>query len=513
MNHDVVNEPASGARAICVLGHAGAAGCVDDANVEGQPAMDGTDSTAHSHAGSGVTAVPTRWIRFVGAGAMIAVGYMDPGNWATDLAAGAQFGYTLLSVVLLASVAAMLLQWTASRVGLVTGRDLAQLCRERFGPRTARYLWITSEVAIIACDVAEVVGSAVALQLLLGVSLTVGVVLCAVGTIALLGLKRFGSRAIEIVVTALILFVGASFAAQLAVAHPDWHAVAQGLVPTADLVRHAGMLWLAAGILGATVMPHNLYLHSALVKHYAHADHGVGHVATACAREQDTARRNRVTGIFIRGYRAAMTGEALPREPISPGAPALIDRALRTVGFDTFASLTFAFLINAALLILAASVFHAAGWTQVDDLGDAHRLLSPLVGNGWSATLFASALLACGLNSTVTGTLAGQVVMEGFMRWRLRDWQRTLLTRALALGPALWAVAWFGPQGSNRLLVASQVVLSMQLPLAVIPLMIFAQNRQLMGQWAVRGIRGWVNWAITAAILMLNGMLILQFLQ
>ncbi|WP_347556703.1 Nramp family divalent metal transporter [Robbsia sp. KACC 23696] len=436
---------------------------------------------------------------------MIAVGYMDPGNWATDLAAGAQFGYTLLSVVLLASVAAMLLQWTASRVGLVTGRDLAQLCRDRFGRRTATFLWVTSEIAIIACDVAEVVGSAVALQLLLGVSLSVGVVLCAIATVAMLGLRRLGARAIEIAVTALILFVGTSFAAQLAAVHPDWSAVAQGLVPTPELIRHAGMVWLAAGILGATVMPHNLYLHSALVKRHVH--------------DEERGNRSGDPGAVVTASNAgddavpSASSPAFHLPPHASVAPSVIDGALRTVGIDTFAALTLAFFINAALLVLAAAVFHEAGWTQINDLADAHRLLAPLAGNGWSATLFACALLACGLNSTVTGTLAGQVVMEGFMRWRLQEWQRTLLTRALALGPALLAVAWYGPQGSNRLLVASQVVLSMQLPLAVIPLMLFAQNRALMGRWAVRGIRSALNWGITAAIVLLNGLLIVQLLS
>jgi manganese transport protein len=511
MNHDIVTEPTPAGHATYALANCGLP-CRDDNDAPPSASSADIGSDPDTTSVTGTQAAPPRWMRFVGAGAMIAVGYMDPGNWATDLAAGAQFGYALMSVVLLASVAAMLLQWTASRVGLVTGRDLAQLCRDRFGPRTVRFLWIASEVAIIACDVAEVVGSAVALQLLLGVSLMVGVVLCAIGTVGLLALRRFGSRAIEIVVTALILFVSASFAAQLAAAHPNWSAVAQGLIPTADLVRHAGMLWLAAGILGATVMPHNLYLHSALVKRHVHDDtpaEGSSHWQSAATPYS--------------GKVATMSIPSIPSPSVMAGAsatpahasvaPHLIDRALRTVGIDTFASLTLAFLINGALLILAAAVFHEAGLTHIDDLADAHRLLSPLAGNSWSATLFAAALLACGLNSTVTGTLAGQVVMEGFMRWRLREWQRTLLTRALALGPALLAVAWYGPQGSNRLLVASQVVLSMQLPLAVIPLMLFAQNRALMGRWAVRGIRGWLNWGITAAIVLLNGLLIVQFCQ
>ena len=406
-----------------------------------------------------------RWFSFIGAGSMVAVGYMDPGNWATDLAAGAQYGYTLLSVVLLASIAAVLLQWTASRVGLVTGRDLAQLCRDRFGRKTTYALWLASEVAIIACDVAEVVGSAVALQLLFGVSLTVGVIVSAIGTIALLALRGLGARAIEIAVTTLILFVGVSLAAQIAIAKPAWAPMLIGLIPSTELVRNAGMLWLAAGILGATVMPHNLYLHSALVKHHA------------------------------------------------PGGNAAeVSEAIRGVNLDTIGSLSLAFFINAALLVVAAAVFHAAGKTQIDDLGEAHRLLTPIVGNSWAAPLFAASLLACGLNSTVTGTLAGQIVMEGFTRLRLKAWQRMLVTRALALVPALAAVAIFGEGGSNRLLVASQVVLSMQLPLAVIPLMIFAQDARLMGQWRVRGVVLGACWAVTAGIVVLNAVLIWQSL-
>jgi len=406
---------------------------------------------------------PRRWFSFLGAGSMVAVGYMDPGNWATDLAGGAQFGYSLLSVVLFASLAAMLLQWTAARVGLVTGKDLAQLCRDNFGRKTTFVLWITSEIAIIACDVAEVVGSAVALQLLFGVSLIVGVVLSAVGTVALLMLRGLGKRAIEIAITALIMFVAFALLAELAIAKPVWHALLAGFVPSTDLIRHAGMLWLAAGILGATIMPHNLYLHSALVKHHA-PDGDAQDIATA----------------------------------------------LRGVSADTVGALTFAFLINAALLVLAAAVFHAAGQTQLDDLADAHRLLTPLVGNGWAAPLFATALLACGLNSTVTGTLAGQIVMEGFTKLRMSAWRRVLLTRSLALGPALIAVAFYGEGGSNRLLVASQVVLSMQLPLAVIPLMLFAQRQSLMGIWRVRGIAQWTCWAVIGGIVVLNAALIWQ---
>jgi manganese transport protein len=404
---------------------------------------------------------PQNWISFVGAGALVAVGYMDPGNWATALAGGASYGYTLLSVVVASSLMAMLLQWVSSRLGVVTGRDLAQHCRERTSRRMTLFLWVTSEIAIIACDVAEVVGSAVALQLLFGVSLTAGVLMSAFGTFAMLALQRHGRRTLETVVVALILFVGLCFVIELVLAHPDWRAALTGAAPSAELLRNAGMVWLAAGILGATVMPHNLYLHSALVKTHAHSD-----------------------------------------------SAADIGDALRGVNFGTFSALSLAFVINAALLIVSAAVFHTSGHRNVTDLADAHRLIAPIVGSHWAAILFAAALLACGLSATVTGTLAGQVVMEGFLQIRLPRWQRALLTRSLAIGPALVAVGLFGPNGSAQLLVASQVVLSLQLPLAVVPLIRFASDARLMHDWRVRGVPLVLAWACAAGIIALNGALI-----
>lgn len=412
--------------------------------------------------GSG-PARPAHWFSFVGAGALIAVGYIDPGNWATALGAGAGYGYRLLGIVLLSSLVAMLLQWLSSRLGVVTGRDLAQICRERTGRRGTLFLWLTSEVAIIACDVAEVVGSAVALQLLLGVSLTVGVLMSAVCTFALLALQHAGGRRLEAVIAALIGFVGLCFVVQLALARPDWHAALAGTVPSVELLRNAGMVWLAAGIVGATVMPHNLYLHSALVKHHA-----------------------------------------------PDGSDAQIKAALHVVNLDTFGSLSFAFVINAALLIVAAAVFYVSGHRDVTDLADAHRLIAPLVGTHWAGILFAAALLACGLSATVTGTLAGQAVMEGFLRIRLPRWQRALLTRALAIGPALFAVALFGQHGSNQLLVASQVVLSLQLPLAVVPLIRYTSDAGLMRGWRVRGLPLALAWLSAAFIVLLNGALLWQ---
>ncbi len=404
-----------------------------------------------------------RWYSFAGAGALVAVGYMDPGNWATALASGARYGYQLLFVVLIASLMGMLLQWVASRVGVVTGRDLAQLCRERYSRRTTIALWIACEIAIIACDVAEVVGSAVALQLLFGVSLTAGVLMSAVATFAMLALQSRGQRPLQRAVTALILFVSFCFVVELALAHPVWMDALRGLAPSPQLVRDAGMLWLAAGILGATVMPHNLYLHSALVK---------DHVPT---RDDAT-----------------------------------IGQALRGVNIDTFVSLGIAFVVNASLLIVAAAVFHAGGYTTIDDLADAHRLIAPLVGSHWASIAFAAALLACGLNATVTGTLAGQAVMEGFLQLKMARWARALLTRALAIGPALVAVASFGQHGSNTLLVATQVVLSLQLPLAVIPLVRFASDAGLMRRWRVARVPLALAWGCAGVIVALNGTLIWQ---
>jgi manganese transport protein len=406
-----------------------------------------------------------RWWSFLGAGSLIAVGYMDPGNWATALAGGARYGYRLLFVILIASLMGMLLQWVASRVGLVTGRDLAQLCRERFSRGTTLGLWVACEIAIIACDVAEVVGSAVALQMLLGISLTAGVLCSAVGTFVMLALQSRGKRPLQCAITALILFVGLCFVVELALAHPDWADALRGFTPPPALLRDAGMLWLAAGILGATVMPHNLYLHSALVKNHApnHDDAAIG-------------------------------------------------RALKGVNIDTFASLGLAFVVNASLLVVAAAVFHASGHREVDDLADAHRLIAPLVGSHWAGVAFASALLACGLNATVTGTLAGQVVMEGFLNLRIAQWARALLTRSLAIGPALLAVGFYGQHGSNALLVSTQVVLSLQLPLAIIPLVRFASDVGLMGRWRVARTPLVAAWGCAGLIVGLNTALLWQAL-
>lgn len=423
----------------------------------------GFQFASHDGSGGGSPSAQAGRLSFFGAGALVAVGYMDPGNWATALGSGAKYGYQLLGVVIAASLMGLLLQWLASRVGVVSGRDLAQLCRERYSRRTALVLWIACEITIIACDVAEVVGSAVALQLLLGVSLAVGVLMSAVGTFAMLALKSRGQRSLQAVVTVLIFFVCVCFVVELALANPSWRGVLAGAVPPAALLRDAGMIWLATGILGATVMPHNLYLHSALVKQHA-----------------------------------------------KNGDARAIANAMKGVNTDTCLSLGLAFLVNAALLIVAAAVFHVSGHYDVSDLADAHRLIAPLVGSRWAGLVFAAALLACGLNATTTGTLAGQVVMEGFLRMKSGQWTRAFLTRALALGPALLAVVAFGEHGSNQLLIASQVVLSVQLPLAMIPLVRFVADEGIMGRFRVKGLALWLAWVCVGITMALNAALIWQ---
>jgi manganese transport protein len=409
-----------------------------------------------------------------GPGALIAVGYMDPGNWATAIAGGARYGYRLLWVVAAASLVAMLLQWVAARIGVVTGSSLARLCRERLPRRSVAPLWLASEVAIVACDVAEVVGSAVALQILLHVPLWVGVLLSAGLTLGFLALARRGLGLLSTVVAALIALVAVCLVTQLAVSQPRWIAIAQGLQPSAELLRDAGMAWLAAGIVGATVMPHNLYLHSAL----------------AAASQ-----------------RAAM--RAVAPVPAAKDRQA-VDRVLRAVGLDSTLSLFIAFLVNAALLILAASVFQAHGQLQVDDLAQAHRLLSSTLPGRWPGIVFAVALLVCGINSMLTGTLAGQVVMEGFLDLRMSAFRRALLTRGLAIVPALLAVTSMGEHGSAQLLVASQVLLSLQLPFAMLPMLWFACDARLMGPWRLRPVVGALAWLGAASLVGLNALVLWQ---
>ena len=373
-------------------------------------------------------------LAFAGPGYLVAVGYMDPGNWATGIAGGSRFGYTLLSVVLLSNLMAVLLQGLASKLGIVTGRDLAQACRDHYSRPVGLLLWVAAELAIAATDLAEVVGTAIALKLLFGLPLPVGIVITVVDVFLVLLLQNRGFRRLEALVIALVATVGIAFLFELIVSRPDLGAVARGFVPSAGTVRDAEQLYLALGILGATVMPHNLYLHSSIVQ--------------------------------TRRYEQSATGR---RE------------AVRFAFLDSTIALSIALFINAAILIVAAATFHRTGNTQVAEIQDAYQLLTPLLGVGAASTVFALALLASGQNSTLTGTLAGQIVMEGFLDIRLRPWMRRLITRAIAIVPAAIVSVLYGESGTARLLVFSQVVLSLQLSFAVFPLVRFTSDRAKMG--------------------------------
>ncbi|MFU6942394.1 Nramp family divalent metal transporter [Pseudomonas aeruginosa] len=373
---------------------------------------------------------------FVGPGLLVSVGYMDPGNWATAIEAGSRFGYALLFVVVLASFSGMLLQSLCSRLGIATGRDLAQLSRERYRPGVARGQWLLAELSIVATDLAEVLGAALAFHLLLGVSITTGVVLTAFDTLIVLALQGANFRRLEAIVLGLIATIGACFFVELVLIGPYWPDVAAGLRPSWDTLNSQEPLYLAIGILGATVMPHNLYLHSSVVQ-------------------------TRVSGDDAASKRSA----------------------IRFSRLDTIGSLSLALLVNAAILILAAAAFHGSGHTEVVEIQDAYHLLDPLVGGALTSFLFGFALLAAGQSSTFTGTIAGQVVMEGFLRAKIPCWQRRLITRGLALVPALIGVLWLGEGAVGKLLVLSQVVLSLQLPFALWPLIRFSSDRNLMGEF------------------------------
>jgi manganese transport protein len=404
-----------------------------------------------------------RFVAFAGPGAVVAVGYIDPGNWATDVAAGARYGYALLWVVLASSLVATLLQATSARLGIATGLDLAQACRAAY-PRLAVPMWLAAEVAVVATDVAEVLGSALALKLLFGLPLRFGVVLTAADVLLLLGAERRSARTLERLIVGLVLLVAASFVFEIALSRPALGEVLRGYVPGAASLRDPKMLYLAVGILGATVMPHNLYLHSSLVKARA---------GGLC--ESDAAKRHAIGHATV----------------------------------DTVVSLGGAMMLNSALLVLAAAVFHRASHFDVAELQDAHRLLAPLLGPA-AAAVFAFALLAAGQSATMTGTMAGQIIMAGYLRLRCRPWQRRLVTRALAVVPALGVVVAAGEGSAGRLLVGSQVVLSLQLPLAIVPLLRLTANRGLMGphvspRWTTR-----LGWAGAAVIVAANAALLYE---
>lgn len=432
----------------------------DPAAPSGVPVSEGQGLTVAIPANA--RGLPTL-LRVLGPAYLVAVGYMDPGNWATDLAAGSTYGYNLLWVVALSSLMAVLLQSLCCRLGIATGLDLAQACRRHLPRGWVIPLWLLAEVAIVACDLAELVGTALALQLLLGLPLPVGVLVTAFDTLVLLGLQRFGIRRLEALVISLVALVGACFAVEMLLLRPDMASVLAGLVPRMESLRSGSQLYLAAGILGATVMPHNLYLHSSLVQ-----------------------------------TRRWSTG------------PEMRQRALRFANLDTVIALGLAFLVNASILVLAAGTFHGLPGAPVTDLSEAHRLLSPLLGTTAAGLLFGIALLAAGQSSTLTATLAGQIVMEGFLKIRLPQWQRRLLTRCLALVPALLTVLLLGDRATGQLLILSQVVLSLQLPFAVLPLVWFCSRSNLMGDLRTPHWLLLLAWISAAAIVVINSALLLS---
>jgi manganese transport protein len=400
---------------------------------------------------------------FAGPGYLVAVGYMDPGNWATDLAGGARYGYTLLSVIMLSNLMAILLQALAARLGIASGRDLAQACRDHYSRPATIALWVLCEIAIAACDLAEVIGSAIALNLLFGLPLIWGVCLTALDVLVVLYLQQYQFRYIEALVVCLILGIAGSFAIEIALARPDLAGVLGGVLPSPEIVRNPDMLYIAVGILGATVMPHNLYLHSSIIQTRNYAD-------TAESRKE----------------------------------------AVRFATIDSTVALMSALFLNGAILVVAAATFHGTGHQGVADISDAYLLLAPLLGTGMASTLFALALLFAGQNATLTGTLAGQIVMEGFLNIRLRPWLRRLITRLIAIVPALITVALYGERGTGALLILSQVVLSLQLPFAVFPLVMFVGDRRKMGELAAPRWMLALAWPVAVVIALLNVWLLYQ---
>lgn len=440
-------------------------GRLDPASKVGWRSARGDAALSDVHRSIKLGATPwKRFLAFLGPGYMVAVGYMDPGNWATSLAGGSKFGYVLLFVALLSNLMAIVLQSLSARLAIGSGRDLAQACRDAFPRLVTIPLWLAAEVAIIATDVAEVIGTAIGLNLLFGIPLELGVLITALDVFLILWLQRRGFRKLEGFVVALLALIAVCFGIQIVLANPDWAAVLHGFAPTTEILHNPEMLYLALGILGATVMPHNLYLHSAIVQ-----------------------TRNWGDGIEEK------------RE------------ALRFATIDSTVALMFALSINAAILILAAASFHASGQTEVAELSDAHKLLGPLLGAGIAPMLFAVALLACGLNSTVTATLAGQAVMEGFLQIRLAPWLRRLITRGIAILPAAGVTIFYGAEGTGRLLILTQVVLSLQLSFAVVPLVMFTASRAKMGELVAPRWLGALAWLVAVVIVALNLKLLWDF--
>ncbi len=417
-----------------------------------------------------LTRSPRFWKRlagFIGPGFLISVGYMDPGNWATDLAAGSRYGYTLLFVIMVSNLMAILLQSLSLKLGIAAEADLAQLCRARFGRRANFMLWIFAEVAIAACDLAEVIGSAIALQLLFHLALIWGVLITSMDVLVILLLEERGFRYVEALVMVLIATIAALFGVEIVLSRPEFAPILRNLfVPTAELITNPGMLYIGIGILGATVMPHNLYLHSSIVQ--------------------------------SRKYERTPAGKR---------------DAIRFANWDSGIALMLALFVNAAILVVAAAVFHRSGHVEVAEIEDAYKLLSPLVGVGAASLLFACALLFSGQNSTLTGTLAGQVVMEGFLNLSMPRWARRLVTRLVAIVPTVLVVLLKGERGTASLLILSQVILSMQLSFAVVPLVMFTGDKRIMGEFRnSRGLQA-LAWTVAVVIAGLNGWLLLQVFQ
>lgn len=398
---------------------------------------------------------------FTGPGLMVAVGYIDPGNWATDIEGGSRFGYTLLSVILISNLFAMLLQHLSLKLGIATGRDLAQACRDYYSRPVSFVLWVLSEIAIAATDLAEVIGSAIALNLLFGLPLPIGVLFTAFDVLVVLYFQQKGFRIIESIVAGLMSIILLSFLYEMIVSQPSLAGMMGGLIPKKEIITDSGMLYIAIGILGATVMPHNLYLHSSIVQ-------------TRNFKKDEPGKRS----------------------------------AIRFATIDSTVSLALAFFINASILILAASAFHANGHFEIADITDAYHLLDPVLGVSLAGIFFALALLASGQSSTLTGTLAGQIVMEGFLNIRLKPWARRLLTRGIAIIPALIVSYLYGERGTAELLVFSQVILSLQLSFAVVPLVFFTSNSKIMGRFANSRPVILLSWVIAAIIIGLNGFLL-----
>ncbi|MBP6859849.1 MAG: Nramp family divalent metal transporter [Candidatus Magasanikbacteria bacterium] len=394
---------------------------------------------------------------FAGPGFLVAVGYMDPGNWATDLAGGSKFGYDLLFVILLSNCFAVVLQHLALKLGVVTGRDLAQICRDTFSKKVSIFFWLMAEVMIVACDLAEVIGSAIALKLLFGIPILYGVIITAADVLIILLLQRKGFRYIEAVVVTLIATITACFIAELFLSGPAAIPILQGFIPDKNLIFNPEMLYIAVGILGATVMPHNLYLHSAIVQ--------------------------------TRNYEESEKGK---RE------------AIKFATIDSTVALTLALFVNASILIVSATTFYFSGHTSVAEIDEAYKLLTPLLGTGMASTLFAVALLASGQNSTMTGTLAGQIIMEGFINFRMKPWARRIFTRLMAIVPAVVVVAVYGTKGLTNLLILSQVVLSIQLSFAIFPLVFFTSSSKIMGVFVNSKKLTVISWAVAGFIASLN---------